>query len=144
MKRTGRIITHKRKFKFNSISNKVTFSSTEPIVQYLIIHKDKCRTPQFKEGFDLIYSETRSLQRLKTKKRDNLSTLSLFVPLTLPPSNSFYENVEERYALKETFVQQGILSGEGHGLALARPQVMLGNKICWCSKITSKEWFRCF
>jgi hypothetical protein len=46
----------------------------------LIIHKDKCRTPQFKEGFGLIYSETRSLQRLKTKKRDNLSTLSRFVP----------------------------------------------------------------
>ena len=98
----------------------------------------------YRPGIYLIYSETRSLQRLKTKKRDNLSTLSLFVPLTLPPSNSFYENVEERYALKETFVQQGILSGEGHGLALARPQVMLGNKICWCSKITSKEWFRCF
>jgi len=46
----------------------------------LIIHKDKCRTPQFKEGFGLIYRETRSLQRLKTKKRDNLSTLSRFVP----------------------------------------------------------------
>ena len=46
----------------------------------LIIQKDKCRTPQFKEGFGLIYSETRSLQRLKTKKRDNLSTLSRFVP----------------------------------------------------------------
>ena len=46
----------------------------------LIIHKDKCRTPQFKEGFGLIYSETGSLQRLKTKKRDNLSTLSRFVP----------------------------------------------------------------
>ena len=86
----------------------------------LIIHKDKCRTPQFKEGFGLIYSETRSLQRLKTKKRDNLSTLSRFVPLTLPTSNSFYENVDELYALKETLIQQGILSCEGNGLALAR------------------------
>ena len=57
---------------------------------------------------------------LKTKKRDNLSTLSRFVPLTLPTSNSFYENVDELYALKETLIQQGILNGEGNGLALAR------------------------
>ena len=46
----------------------------------LIIQKDKCRTPQFKEGFGLIYSETRSLQRLKTKTRGNLSIISRFVP----------------------------------------------------------------
>jgi len=43
-----------------------------------------------------------------------------FVPLTLPTSNSFYENVEELYSLKEVLIQQGILSGEGNGLALAR------------------------
>jgi hypothetical protein len=41
-------------------------------------------------------------------------------PLTLPTSNSFYENVYEVYALKKTLIQQGILSGEGNGLALAR------------------------
>ena len=51
----------------------------------------------------------------KTKKRENLSTLSRFAPLTLPTSNSFYENVDELYALKETLIQQGILSGEGNG-----------------------------
>jgi len=56
----------------------------------------------------------------KTKKRDNLSIASRFVPLTLPTSNSFYENVEELYALKETLKQQGILSNDGNGLALAR------------------------
>ena len=95
MKRTGRIITHKRNFKFNSLSNKVTFSSTEPIVQYLIIHKDKYRTPQFKEGFDLIYHETWSLQRLKTKKRDNLSTRSRFVHYAVNLSNSFIEDLEK-------------------------------------------------
>ena len=65
---------------------------------------------------DVINSE----KRLKTKKRDNLSTLSRFVPLTLPTSNSFYENVEELYSLKEMLVQQGILSNDGNGLALAR------------------------
>ena len=85
----------------------------------MIIHKDKCRIPQFKEGFGLIYRETRSLQRLKTKKRDNLSTLSRFVPLTLPTSNSFYENVEELYALKETLIHQGILIDGGKGLTIA-------------------------
>jgi site-specific DNA recombinase len=46
----------------------------------LIIQKGKCRTPQFKEGFGLIYSETRSLQRLKTKTRGNLSNVSRLVP----------------------------------------------------------------
>jgi len=46
--------------------------------------------------------------------------LSRLVPLTLPTSNSFYENVEELYALKGTLIQQGILSGEGNRLALAR------------------------
>ena len=49
----------------------------------------------------------RNVDVLKTKKRDNLSTLSRLVPLTLPTSNSFYENVDERYALKKTIVQQG-------------------------------------
>jgi hypothetical protein len=57
---------------------------------------------------------------MKTKKRDNLAPLSNIVPLTLPTSNSFYENVDELYSLKETLIQQGILSGEGNGLALAR------------------------
>ena len=42
--------------------------------------KNKYQTPKFKEGFGLIYSKTRSLQRLRTKKRDNLSTLSRLVP----------------------------------------------------------------
>jgi len=37
---------------------------------------------------------------LKPKTRDNLSTLSRFVPLTLPNSNSFYENVDELYVAK--------------------------------------------
>ena len=47
------------------------------------------------------------------------AALAAFVPLTLPTSNSFYENVDELYALKETLIQQGILSNEGNGLALA-------------------------
>jgi hypothetical protein len=78
----------------------------------LVIQTVKCRIPQFKEGFGLIYRETRSLQRLKTKKRDNLSVISRYVTLTLPTSNSFYENVEELYSLKEMLIQQGILSHE--------------------------------
>jgi hypothetical protein len=48
------------------------------------------------------------------------AALLFFVPLTLPTSNSFYENVEELYSLKEMLVQQGILSNDGNGLALAR------------------------
>ena len=68
----------------------------------------------------LIFVRLGSLQRLKTKKRDALSSVSLSVPLTLPTSNSFYENVDELYSLKETLIQQGILNGEGNGLALAR------------------------
>ena len=54
-----------------------------------------------------------------TKKPPGGAALLLFVPLTLPTSNSFYENVEELYSLKEMLVQQGILSNEGNGLALA-------------------------
>ena len=68
----------------------------------------------------LIFVRLGSLQRLKTKKRDALSSVSLSVPLTLPTSNSFYENVDELYSLKETLIQQGILSNYGNGLALAR------------------------
>jgi hypothetical protein len=45
--------------------------------------------------------------------------LCFFVPLTLPTSNSFYENVDELCALKETLIQQGILSNDGSGLAFA-------------------------
>ena len=48
-----------------------------------------------------------------------IAELAAFVPLTLPTSNSFYENVDELYALKEALIQQGILSNEGNGLALA-------------------------
>jgi len=81
----------------------------------------------------------------KTKKRDNLSIASRFVPevgmtfaltsfgsmnpgrwaysinqKSLRLDNRFYENVDELYALKETLIQQGILSNDGNGLALAR------------------------
>ncbi len=62
----------------------------------------------------------RNVDVLKTKKRDNLSKLSRLVPLTLPTSNSFYENVDELYSLKEALVHQGILSNDGNGLALAK------------------------
>ena len=55
-----------------------------------------------------------------TKKPPCGAALLLFVPLTLPTSNSFYENVDELYALKEMLVQQGILSNDDNGLALAR------------------------
>ena len=44
---------------------------------------------QMKEGFGLIYSETKSLQRLKTKTRDNLSIISRYVHRTTQFSNSF-------------------------------------------------------
>jgi hypothetical protein len=41
--------------------------------------------------------------------------LSNIVPLTLPTTSSFYENVDERYALKEMLIQQGVLGGGGNG-----------------------------
>ena len=68
----------------------------------------------------LIFMRLGSLQRLKTKKRDALSSVSLSVPLTLPTSNSFYENVDELYSLKETLILQGILNDNDNCLALAR------------------------
>ena len=55
-----------------------------------------------------------------TKKPPCGAALLFFVPLTLPTSNSFYENVDELYALKETLIQQGILSNYVNGLAFAR------------------------
>ena len=62
----------------------------------------------------------RNLEVFKTKTRGDLKIISRLVPLTLPTSNSFYENAEELYSLKETLILQGILNDNDNCLALAR------------------------
>ena len=48
----------------------------------LVFTDKKYRTPKFKEGFSYIYKNINGLQRMKTKKGDKLSNVSLKVPLT--------------------------------------------------------------
>ena len=87
-------------------------------IQKSLLSVEKSRTLILNRGFEPLTHIINTLE--VAKKRDALSSVSLSVPLTLPTSNSFYENVDELYSLKETLIQQGILSGEGNGLALAR------------------------
>ncbi len=45
---------------------------------------------------------------MKIKKGDELSNISPFVPLTIPISNFFYQNLKEIYSLKELLYNKGI------------------------------------
>ena len=57
----------------------------------------------------------------KTKKQAKFFRLLLiyFVPLTIPFSNSFYQNLTDIYALKELLYNEGI--ADYNGLPLIKP-----------------------
>jgi len=57
----------------------------------------------------------------KTKKQALCFSLlfDLFVPLTIPFSNSFYQNLTDIYALKELLYNEGI--ADYNGLPLIKP-----------------------
>jgi site-specific DNA recombinase len=79
----------------------------------------KYRTPKFKEGFGFIYQKINELQGLKKQKGDNFSDISHLVPLTIPFSNSFYQNLTDIYDLKELLYNEGI--ADYNGLPLIKP-----------------------
>lgn len=53
------------------------------------------------------------------KKGDELSNISFQVPLTIPLSNSFYQNLNDIYSFKELLYNEGIADIEG--LPIVKP-----------------------
>ena len=56
------------------------------------------------------------LQRLKTKKGDSREKVSSLVPLTIPLSNTFYENLRDIYSLRNVLINQHIIDVSGQWL----------------------------
>ena len=70
----------------------------------------KYRTPTLKPGFNHIYQSVNKLQRPKKKKGEPLAELSLSVPRTGHFSNSFYSNVDELLALRDSLEEEGLIA----------------------------------
>ena len=82
-----------------NVKNKLLSSIFDEKIEF---DGQKYRTPKFKKGFGFIYQKVSELQVLKKEKGDKLSNVSHLVPLTIPFSNSFYQNLTYIFALKET------------------------------------------
>ena len=54
-----------------------------------------------------------ALQSLKTKKGDSREKVSSLVPLTIPLSNTFYENLRDIYSLRNVLINQRIIDISG-------------------------------
>ena len=98
------------------IKNKLMSSIFEEKIEFDGV---KYRTPIFKDGFRFIYSKINELESIANKKGDNLSKVSRLVPLTIPFSNSFYQNLTDIYALKELLYNEGL--ADYNGLPLIKP-----------------------
>ena len=79
----------------------------------------KYRTPKFKEGFEFIYQKINELEGLKKETGNSFSDVSRLVPLTIPFSNSFYQNLTDIYSLKALLYSEGI--ADNNGLPLVKP-----------------------
>jgi len=99
-----------------NVKNKLLSSIFDEKIEF---DGQKYRTPNFKEGFEFIYQKISELQVFKKEKGDKLSNVSHFVPLTIPFSNSFYQNLTNIYALKELLYNEGI--ADYNGLPLIKP-----------------------
>lgn len=99
-----------------NIKNKLMSSIFEEKIEF---DGQKYRTPKFKEGFGFIYQKINELQGVKKEKGDKISNVSHLVPLTIPFSNSFYQNLTDIYALKELLYNEGI--ADYNGLPLIKP-----------------------
>jgi len=99
-----------------NVKNKLLSSIFDEKIEF---DGQKYRTPKFKEGFEFIYQKISELQVFKKEKGDKLSNVSHFVPLTIPFSNSFYQNLTNIYALKELLYNEGI--ADYNGLPLIKP-----------------------
>tara|TARA_R110000796_G_scaffold197641_1_gene313959 strand:+ start:1311 stop:3008 length:1698 start_codon:yes stop_codon:yes gene_type:complete len=98
------------------IKNKLMSSIFDEKIEF---DGEKYRTPKFKDGFGFIYQKTNELKGLKKEKGDKLSNVSHLVPLTIPFSNSFYQNLTDIYSLKELLYSEGI--ADINGLPLIKP-----------------------
>ena len=58
----------------------------------------------------------KALQSLKTKKGDSREKVSSLVPLTIPLSNTFYENLRDIYSLRNVLINQHIIDVSGQML----------------------------
>ena len=54
-----------------------------------------------------------AMQSLKTKKGDSREKVSSLVPLTIPLSNTFYENLRDIYSLRNVLINQHIIDVSG-------------------------------
>jgi len=70
----------------------------------------KYRTPMLRPGFNHIYQSINTLEERRKKKGEPVSELSLSVPLTGHFSNSFFENVDELLALRDSLQEEGLVS----------------------------------
>ena len=99
-----------------NVKNKLLSSIFDEKIEF---DGQKYRTPKFKKGFGFIYQKVSELQVLKKEKGDKLSNVSHLVPLTIPFSNSFYQNLTYIFALKELLYNEGIT--DYNGLPLIKP-----------------------
>ena len=74
------------------------------------------RTPNENSVMSML---TESRGKIKARKRGQKPTNSRFVPLTIPFSNSFYQNLTDIYALKELLYNGGL--ADFNGLPLIKP-----------------------
>ena len=68
----------------------------------LVFENKKYRTPKFNEAIAIITKNFQELQGTKIKKEDNLSKISLSVPLTVLFSEQFLSDLELIWNLKKT------------------------------------------
>ena len=59
---------------------------------------------------------TKVQKALKTKKGDSREKVSSLVPLTIPLSNTFYENLRDIYSLRNVLINQHIIDVSGQML----------------------------
>ena len=64
-------------------------------------------------GAAFIFNNNKALQSLKTKKGDSREKVSSLVPLTIPLSNTFYENLRDIYSLRNVLINQHIIDVSG-------------------------------
>ncbi|MHA1482483.1 MAG: recombinase family protein [Candidatus Heimdallarchaeaceae archaeon] len=97
----------------------------------LIFTGEKYRTPFFKEAISFITGNIKALEKIKSKKGNALSNVSLQVVLTTQFSNSFYSNLRELKELQQCYIDEGLASKDGAFLIpKGKPeQLVLPNRI---------------
>ena len=81
--------------------------------------KNEVRTADINPILLKIASVNKGYKGNKKRDKSQKNDLSRLVPLTIPFSNSFYENLTDIYALKELLYNEGL--ADYNGLPLIRP-----------------------